>query len=60
MTYLDNVKSVTPEDIRRVAKKYLRPDSMSVMVVADTTGIEDDLSEFGNVKYIELKEPISE
>ncbi|UCC80347.1 MAG: insulinase family protein [Candidatus Zixiibacteriota bacterium] len=59
-TYLDNIKSVTPEDIQRVALKYLHPDSMSVMLVVDTTELGSDLSEFGSATYIELKEPIVE
>ncbi len=59
-TYLDNIRSVTPEDIRRVVQKYLHPDSMSVMLVVDTTELSSDLSEFGSATYIELKEPIVE
>jgi predicted Zn-dependent peptidase len=59
-TYLDHLRSVTPEDIERVAHKYLHPDSMTVLVVADTSALESDLSRFGRVNYIELKEPISE
>jgi predicted Zn-dependent peptidase len=59
-TYLDNIRAVTLQDIRRVAEKYLHPDSMTVMIVADTSTLEGDLSEFGEVTYMELKEPIVE
>lgn len=59
-TYLDNIRSVTREDIERVADKYLHPDSMTIMVVADTSAIEGDLSEFGKVTYMELKDPLAE
>jgi len=59
-TYLDNIRSITLEDIRRVAQKYLHPDSMTIMIVADTSSLESDLSEFGEVTYLELKEPIAE
>jgi len=55
--YLDNIRAVTPEDIQRVAQIYLHPDSMSVMLVIDTTKLEGDLSEFGKVAYIELRKP---
>jgi len=59
-TYLDNIRAVTLEDIKRVADKYLHPDSMTVMMVADTSSFNDDLSEFGKVSYLELKDPIDE
>lgn len=58
-TYLDHIRSVTPEDIERVAQKYLHPDSMTVLVVADTSALDFDLSKYGKVNYITLKEPIS-
>ncbi len=56
--YLDNVRSVTIEDIKTVAEKYLKPESMTIMVVADLRKIEADLSDFGEVTIIELQEPI--
>jgi zinc protease len=34
-TYLKSIKEVTREDLQRVAKKYLRPDNMVLVVVAD-------------------------
>ncbi|MEE9554643.1 MAG: pitrilysin family protein [candidate division Zixibacteria bacterium] len=55
--YLDNVRSVTIEDIKTVAEKYLKPESMTIMVLADTSKIEADLSDFGKVTNLELKEP---
>ncbi|UCE64995.1 MAG: insulinase family protein [Candidatus Zixiibacteriota bacterium] len=59
-TYLDNIRAVKLQDIRRVAEQYLHPDSMTVMIVADTSALEGDLSEFGKVTHMELKEPIVE
>ncbi|MFH1951434.1 MAG: pitrilysin family protein [Pseudomonadota bacterium] len=32
--YLDNLKKVTPDDIVRVAKKYLRPENLSVGILS--------------------------
>ena len=55
--YLNNIRSVTLEDIKRVADKYLKPESMSVMVLADTSAIVGSLSDFGDVTYLELEEP---
>lgn len=55
--YLNNIRAVTLDDIKRVADKYLKPESMSVMVLADTSAIVGSLSDFGNVTYLELEEP---
>ena len=43
-----------------MADKYLHPDSMTVMMVADTSAFKDDLSEFGKATYLELKDPVVE
>jgi hypothetical protein len=40
-----------------VAYKYLKPQSISIMVLADTSAIAGSLSDFGDVTYLELKEP---
>jgi predicted Zn-dependent peptidase len=55
--YLDNIRAVTIEDMRRVADKYLRPDDFTILVLADTSKISGDLRDFGAVKYIQLQEP---
>jgi predicted Zn-dependent peptidase len=55
--YLDNVRAVTVDDMRRVAEKYLKPEELTIVVVADSSKIEGDLSEFGSVKYMTLQEP---
>lgn len=34
-TYLENVQAVTREDIQRVAKKYLHPDEIKILVVGN-------------------------
>ncbi len=54
-TYVDNVKAVTKEDILRVAKKYLHPDEMILLVVGKKEKFDKPLSEFGKVNTIELK-----
>jgi zinc protease len=55
--YLDNIRAVTLDDIRRVADKYIKPDSMTIVVVADTSAIVGDLSDFGTVTRLELEAP---
>jgi zinc protease len=42
-TYQEKVESVTRADVNRVAKKYLNPDRMSILVVGDRSKIEASL-----------------
>ncbi len=54
-TYLDNVQSVTYEDVQRVARKYLHPDEIKILVVGDKEKFDKPLDSFGKVNVIELK-----
>lgn len=54
-TYLDNVQAVTQEDIQRVAKKYLRPEDVKILVIGDKEKFDKPLDNFGKVNGIELK-----
>ena len=36
-TFRERVNAVTPEDIQRVAQKYLRPDRLSIVLVGDAS-----------------------
>jgi predicted Zn-dependent peptidase len=54
-TYLDNVQAVTQEDVLRVAKKYLHPDEIKILVVGDKEKFDKPLESFGKVNVIELK-----
>jgi predicted Zn-dependent peptidase len=54
-TYVAKVKAVTREDILRVARKYLQPDKITLLVVGNKDRFDRPLSEFGEVKTIELK-----
>jgi zinc protease len=55
--YLDNIRAVTREDMKRVADKYLKPDHLTIMVLADTSQIVGDLHDFGKIEYIQLEDP---
>jgi zinc protease len=52
--YRDNIARVTKEDVLRVARKYLKPDSLTIMVVGDEKRFDGPLSTFGPVKEIRL------
>ena len=43
-TYLDNIKKVTPQDVKRVANKYLGPDKSAVSIVLPETEKEVQIS----------------
>ena len=55
-TYLDKIKAVTREDLLRVAKEYLHPDKMKLLVIGDMAQFDKPLTELGEVNTIELKE----
>ncbi len=56
-TYLDNYRKVTVDDIKRVAQKYLTPDSMTYVVVGKADTYDKPLDDFGKVTVTELAEP---
>jgi len=65
-TYVENLKKVTPEDVQRVARKYLHPDQLVILAVGDAeaivTGGYDKAKDlhfdaFGPVKRLPLRNP---
>jgi len=63
-----NIESVTVEDVQRVAKKWLRPDDMSILVVGDWEEISRgdaegraNMSGFfgGDVQHLPLRDPFT-
>lgn len=56
-TYLDNVRKVTREDVLRVAKRYLEPEGLTLLVVGDIPKFDKPLDDFGDVTVIPLEEP---
>ncbi|MGD8627563.1 MAG: pitrilysin family protein [bacterium] len=49
-------QEATPEDIRRVAGKYLHPDGLTILVIGDKDRFGRPLSDFGPVNEIEIEE----
>ena len=49
-TYVQRVQALTPADITRMAKKYLDPSKMTLVVVGDRKVVEESLKQFGPVK----------
>ncbi len=54
-TYVANIKAVTKEEVLRVARKYLHPDKITLLVVGNEKKFDRPLSEFGKVNVVELK-----
>jgi predicted Zn-dependent peptidase len=53
--YRDNIAKVTKEDVLRVAKKYLHPEGMILVVVGDTKKFDKSLASFGKVEELKLE-----
>lgn len=46
-TYRERVNAITPDDIQRVARQYLHPDRLSIVLVGDGSRIMKDLAGVG-------------
>jgi zinc protease len=57
--YISNIEAVTV-DVLAVAKKYLKPDEMTYLVVGKASEFADQLKEFGKVSYIKLENPLAD
>jgi predicted Zn-dependent peptidase len=53
--FRDNIARVTKEDVLRVARKYLHPEAMTLVVVGDEKRFDKPLSTFGEVREIVLE-----
>jgi predicted Zn-dependent peptidase len=52
--YRANIAKVTKEDVLRVAKKYLQPERLTIVVVGDGAKFDKPLATLGPVREIEL------
>jgi len=53
--FRDNIARVSKDDILSVAKKYLHPEAMTIMVVGDDSKFDRPLSTLGEVREIKLE-----
>ena len=48
--YADRVRAVTPEDVRRLAEAYLRPEAMTIAIAGDASAIRAEIEPFGPIR----------
>ncbi|HJR62959.1 MAG TPA: pitrilysin family protein [Gemmatimonadaceae bacterium] len=48
-TYVQKIHAVTPADVQRIARTYLKDDQMTIVVVGDKKTIAEQLAPFGKV-----------
>ncbi|HET9839985.1 MAG TPA: pitrilysin family protein [Candidatus Angelobacter sp.] len=51
------IDKVTPADVDRVARKYIHPDKMAVLVVGNSKDFDRELATFGKVNTIDITIP---
>jgi hypothetical protein len=57
-TYPDRIRRVSPGDIQRVARNFLQPENLAIVLVGDASSFVDDLEGVGFDDYEVV--PISE
>jgi zinc protease len=55
--YRAGIEKVTPADVDRVARKYIHPEKMAVLVVGNAKDFDRDLATFGKVTTIDISIP---
>ena len=51
------IEKITPADVERVARKYVHPDRLSILVVGNDKEFDRNLSTFGKVTPIDISIP---
>jgi zinc protease len=49
-TYVQRINALTPQDVQRIARTYLDPSRMTIVVVGDRSVIEEQLRPFGQLR----------
>jgi zinc protease len=49
---LDRYRRVTARDVQLAAQRYLRPDALTILMMGDSGGAENDLRRFGTVRRL--------
>jgi predicted Zn-dependent peptidase len=49
--FVQNVLAVTPQDVQRIARQYLKSEQMAIVVVGDKSQVTTQLTPYGEVVY---------
>jgi predicted Zn-dependent peptidase len=55
-TYLQKINAVTIADVQRVARQYLHPEAMALLILGDRNRLGDQLKPLGEMKEITIEE----
>jgi zinc protease len=55
--YRAGIEKVTPADVDRVARKYIHPDKLAVLVVGNAKDFDRNLASFGKVTAVDISIP---
>ena len=55
--YPERVRAVTAADVKRVAARYLRTDSLVIVAVGPSAQVKDQLGAFGDVEVLDYRSP---
>ncbi len=55
--YVEDLKKVSSADIQRVAKQYLKPEQVQILVVGNAAEIGDQLDKYGTVNEVDITIP---
>lgn len=55
--YMEEVKETTIEDVQSVAREYLDPENLQILVVGNEGEIGDQLQKYGEVNEIDIRIP---
>jgi predicted Zn-dependent peptidase len=48
---VQNVLAITPQDVQRIAREYLKSERMAIVVVGDKAQVATQLTDYGEVTY---------
>jgi zinc protease len=49
-TYVQRIHALTPQDVQRIARTYLRDDRMTIVVAGDRSVIEEQVRPYGEIR----------
>ncbi len=52
-TYIQRLQAITIDDVKAIAKKYIKPENAYINIVGKASEVADKLAVFGEVKYFD-------